>query len=485
MKKHISLVFGCFFSTLICLHILFSCNKITNQENQRNTESQSLSIKTKVFGEGVEAYLVKEEDIENYITFKKLSNSSFFENNVLKEVIPIEWNNATCLYVMQYENGFEVISADKRSPIPIASSDKGDFISCNDQNGFGGHLETIAEQIWFSLNGYLGDPTPAAEEYVKSSLDFWRLVNGDFKKIERTDKQLRSPVSGRWILIDVASEEEVYDSIPHLTTTRWYQRGTYNYYCPEDMDTIGSIRTCPAGCVAIAGAQMLYYLHNKIGVPTTSPGSGSCTGYVFDNTVQQVFWNYSSSTWANMVVPRCYYGTDIYAALLVGDVGKKLGMDYSWSSSGARTEDLVNDVFYPYGISSSHYSGYSSSIIVSSLLDGYPLVCAGYSSAKGTNYIGHSFLIDGYKRYRTKTTYTYEWAPDEPYPYTPRNRPIDSLKTEITYSYPHISYYSMNWGQYDTTANEIWCSLDGIWQYSNLLPYVYDREMIYNFNSIN
>ena len=441
---------------------------------------QAPTIKTKLFSEGLDAYIVKEGDIDNYISFKKLRRNTGLESNDVKDIVPIVWNDITCLYVIQFEKGFDIISADKRSPVPIATSDTGDYIEFNDPDGIGGHLETMAEQVWFSLNEYLGSPSPEAAEYINNSLNFWSLINGDVK----TEQPTKSPVSGRWILIDVSSEEEVYDSIPHLTTTTWYQRGTYNDYCPQDMDTAGVVVACPAGCVAIAGAQMLYYLHNKLGVPTTSPASGLCTGYVFDNTAQQSFWNYSSYTWENMNPTRCSYGTDVYAALLVGDVGKKVNMNYSWSGSGAYMEDLVSYVFAPYGISSTYYNGYSSSIIVSSLSDGYPVVCGGRRLVNNTDKVGHCFLIDGYKRFRTKTTYTYEWAPDEPYPYTPRNYPVDPIRTEITYSTPHISYYCMNWGQYDTDPNDVWCSLDGIWQYDTITPYIYNRKMIYNYNII-
>ena len=55
---------------------------------------------------------------------------------------------------------------------------------------------------------------------------------------------------------------------------------------------------------------------------------------------------------------------------------------------------------------------------------------------------------------------------------------------EITYSSPHISYYGMNWGQ-GGSGNESWCSMEGIWQYQNNPPYVYDREMIHNFTIYN
>jgi len=247
------------------------------------------------------------------------------------------------------------------------------------------------------------------------------------------------------------------------------------------MDTLGVVVDCPAGCVAIAGSQMLYYLHSKDGIPITSPASGSCTGHVYDNSYVQSFWNFSSSTWSAMQTPRTYI-SDIYAALLVGDVGKKLNMSYAWNGSGAYTSDLKDDVFQPYGWNCVYSNAYLSNKIVSNLQNGFPVVCAGDREDRGINKIGHAFLVDRYKRYRTKTTSYYEWEYDDPnYPgLLPNIRP----KTEISYGSPHISYYGMNWGQWNTTANASWCSLSGVWQYNNLPPYQYDRKMVYDFSII-
>lgn len=439
---------------------------------------RSVSAYTKAAGINsfsLSEYFLSDNDIQNYVSFRQLENKDL---SILR-IEPILFNDYPCLYVIQFEDGFDIISADKRSPVPIATCRTGYFDDCNDPEGFGGHLETIAEQVWFSLNGYLEKPSAEAEEQILSSVDFWKLIRADSTFISNARLDPPGPDPGHWELVDVTREEIVYDSIPHLTSTTWYQWSIYNFFCPDDRDTLGIITKCPAGCVAIAGAQMLYFLHNKIGVPSTSPASGICTGHVYDSTVYQNFWNYSTSTWATMQ-PR--NNSDTCAALLIGDIGKRVKMKYGWDGSSANTPDLQTFVFPFYGINSSLYNNYSSSIIVSSLANGYPLVCRGKRLAKGVNKIGHAFLIDGYKRFRTKTTYYYEWSTEDPtiirqYPLIPR-------KTEVEYSSPHISFYLMNWGQWDTAANYIWCSLDGVWQYLDKPPYIYERKMIYNFSSL-
>lgn len=453
-----------------------------------STDDNTILTKSSLGQELASGFALTEAEINNYVNFKVLEGKSKGREVVLSEIIPIYWENIACLYVIQYEDGFDVISADKRSPIPIAEVARGTFQDCNDPNGFGGHLNLMAEEVWFSLNGYLKDPSPEAEENIQSSLDFWRMINADSLFIAENADSIDSNLGfrfdpnippGYWVLVGVTTAEEVYDSIPHLTTTTWHQKGIYNYYCPEDRDSEGYIVKCPAGCVAIAGAQMLYYLHLKDGVPLTSPANGSCTGYVFNNNVVQNFWNYSSSTWSMMQPPRSQY--DTFAALLVGDVGNKANMAYAWNQSGTTLVSLKDDVFPFYGWNSVYSNTYSSNNIVSNLQNGYPVVCAGNINANG-NGGGHCFLVDRYKRFREKTTCYYEWEYVEsnytgPLPYV---RP----RTTITYGSPYILFYGMNWGQFNTTPNGSWCSLSGIWQEGNLPPYQYNREMIYDFSII-
>ena len=242
------------------------------------------------------------------------------------------------------------------------------------------------------------------------------------------------------------------------------------------MDTLGVVKKCPAGCTAIAAAQMLFYLHSTYGVPATSPNSGICTGYVYNNTVYQNFWNYTSNTWSNMYHPR--NSQDTCAALLVGDVGKKVEMQYHWNGSLAPISTLGQKVFEPYGWNSIYTNYYDSDIIVSNLTSGNPVICLGFAENRSVGKNGHTFLIDGYKRFVTKTRFTYVWVPDVRGHILP---PLDPPVDYFVYSSPHVSYYSMNWGQQDTTSNAVWCSLSGIWQYGTLPPYSYLRQMVHSF----
>lgn len=467
------------------VYFAFSCSSKRNLNLLENHTRKSSALTKALVGRGIqEEYYVTENDLQNYVKFRILEAKCKGQSVILSSISPIRWDSIPCLYVLQYERGFEIVAADKRSPVPIAINSKGTFSECDDPDGFGGHLSLIASEVFLSLAGFLPPASQEEEKNIQESLNFWLLINKQTPIVSNNKLDSISEGANRgghfpqgfWEMVIAESEEEVYDSIPHLTTTVWHQHNIYNLYCPEDRDTLNSIVRCPAGCVAIAGAQMLYFLHNKDGVPSTSPSQGSCTGYVYDNSYIQNFGNHSTSTWASMssisVVDTC-------AALLVGDVGKRLHMDYAWDGSGAYTEDLVDDVFSPYGWNCTYLDDYSSSIIINSLQSGYPIVCAGCRTVRGVDKVGHAFLVDRYKRTRTRTRITWRWVDLDG---DPTNNPILlPPDDEFTYSSPHISYYGMNWGQGNSIANNTWCSLSGVWQYGSLPPYNYNREMIYGF----
>ena len=476
-----------FFSFLIpLLLIVGGCTKSHVNPLKRNIDADerrllsATALNTKA--DSLAVFKVGEVDLQNYVRFRQLEGKSKGKDVQLVSITPIKWDGMDCLYVIQYQDGYEIISADKRSQVPIAINENGTFALKDDIEGFRGHLDLMAEQIWFSLNGDNNFSEADYEDKIKRSLHLWHMVNAEVAFFEKrrdgevSTKAADPSILGHWELVNVSTEEVTYDSIPHLTETRWFQRGGYNLYCPMDLDTLNQLTRCPAGCVAIAGAQMLYFLYRKDGVPVGSPTTGYCTGYVYDNSYVQSFSNPSLSSWENMICPRS--STDTYAALLIGDIGKRLNMSYHWNGSPASTTSLINNVFNYYGWGCSYFNGYNSNIIVSNLLAGYPVVCGGHRQDRdGT--IGHVFLIDSYKRCRTRVTSTYMLVYDNPVPGVvyPERYWTETLYDET----PHVSFYRMNWGQQNTTYNDTWCSLEGVWQYDTLPPYSYYQKIVYDF----
>lgn len=441
-----------------------------------------LDIVSKAEAKTDSEFFVNETDIAHYIHMKQLQGKSKGFELKVESVTPYSLHDQVCAYIINYDRGFEILSADKRSPIPLVCNYEQPLDIEKSNEAFLCHLDCLAEEVFVSLNSpkWLNESDQETKEKMMSSLEFWSMVNAEEEFINsHSGVGKGSPFilpPGHWELVQSTSREEVYDSIPHLTSTHWHYDLPYKYYCPYD--TIGGVK-CGAGCLAVAAAQMLYYLHGKLGVPAESPTTGSCTGYVYNNSYVQTFSNYSSTSWSFM-----YPSYDPFhnVACLMGDVGKKLGMHYQTTNSYAYTDSLVDRVFLPYGIYCTYSSSYNGSVIASSLLNEMPVLCAGSRLVERGLKMGHAFLVDSYKRSRTATDNIYEWVPDSlengsVMPWVPR-------QLETVYSSPYVSHYRMNWGAGICLNDDYWCSMDGMWEFDPNHIYCYDREMIYGFSNL-
>jgi len=147
--------------------------------------------------------------------------------------------------------------------------------------------------------------------------------------------------------------------------TLWGQGDPYNRNCPS----CGTYNT-PAGCVAIATAQILAY-HKK-------PSSMS--------------WN---SILANPVITASSSSTVINeVASLIYTIGIKVNMSYSCYGGSSAWSDNVPIALNYYGMQYDSYQGYSLTEIASSLCNSRPV----YMRGDG-NYGSHAWVCDGYKQH--------------------------------------------------------------------------------------
>lgn len=375
----------------------------------------------------------------------------------------------TLMYIINYGNGdgWQILSTDTRTPAVIAESSTGRF-----------SLEegSPAVQVWMdmtatdiaNIRNLPDEKLNFSEDEIASHKAFWASK-------EEVDRGLidpdPNPRYGYWAT-EVSSHTVSYDTLNHLVP-QWDQNAPYNAYCPWKSD--GSMKRAPAGCVAIAGAQVLYYLHEHLGVPQTMVSDGYCfgttTGWDHD------FYDYTSTIWAQM---SPYY-TDVPGAadaeaLMIGHVGKKISMNYTNNYSFAFPNYLRTRLFSDIGISSSH-GNYDAGYTKSNLLDSLPVIVT--ASRYVIPYDGdiHCFVIDGYRRTRIETITYHYWVEGilditipEPY-YT------------YSYSSPEIKYFKINWGWWDQWTdgvNDGFFSPTGDWYVDTGANYIYNRTMIYN-----
>ena len=422
----------------------------------------------------------------------------------------VDDENDTLFFVVNYpEGGWTMYASDKRVPAVVAASDSGHFNLNNMTSTMGDWLELIAEDMKevkhstderlalsatdIETNRAYWDAVCDVNSFLgrfNDSIDIRPGIN-DSLNIEPFPGEICNE-TGHYVLYNTESYTDVYDSVKHLTCTKWSQGSPYNMYCPYRTD--GTERV-PAGCVAIAGAQMLYYLHDAIGVPQHIPDTAYCYGDINNYAWGQA--DRGRDIWSKMPhhANKGYWGTDFcgnyveeasFAAPLIANVAFLVGMDFGNNASGAKTEDLVNKVFNYYGVAC-QYRDFDINVVKNSLVtDGMPVIACAYATKKKrlfkTQYKdGHAFIVDGFKRECVKTVYKYRW---ENYDGKPNITVPDSIG--ITLTSPELTSICMNWGWGNYYyENATWCTPTGTWiaiaGEDGLKNYKYKRKIIHGF----
>ncbi len=406
---------------LTCLAVL-SCEKTTEVQTHL-PDSNGTAIFTKS----------SSVDLTGGI-YKRLSRH-LPESLIDREIISIQVveEDSPLMYVLNFEDGWAIMSSDMDKPSVIAYNEVGHFDPDN--------IDNPELEFWFEMR--------------KNDLKFTgeRLEQASFRRPGESPRlNMRY-----WWVFEVTSETvqtTIIDHVDHLMSTTWGQGYPWNYKCPYGYNVnYGYWSICPTGCVAVAMAQIMYYLHGYIGKPT---GLYEDVGYYnrYDTTS---FYRSSyvdpSSRWSSMALNKNQSGTD-YVGDFMLDIGNRVGMHYFFDGSGATTS--ASHYSY-YGIDCNEAS-FSDTLVVNSLDNGLPVMIDADH---------HAWVIDGY--YKTiKTTYRsgtwhriYAEVPDPEieYAYTIPEYAVYNIYPNIydgqvmteTFSRPE-NYYLMNWGWDDTPA---------------------------------
>lgn len=286
------------FYLLLC--VTLSCS-ISSSEDCKDSCLPITTRSNEPSNDGYERFLVSDDDLEAYIHFLNTIVDS--ERGLVVEAIPVEHDGHIVYFIINLEQGWLLLSADKRGPMILAESDSGSF-SLNETNeGVISWLDGLVDDIeyrWYYEDEYYAHNGEYAKEYEDYCLNEWRAINAETAFI--IENRLQTKVNdGPIIIFDPQGHFELaytyythhsYQHVQHLMTTKWNQDPPFNDYIPY-VDGSTTER-CPAGCVMIAASQVLYYLHNYMGSPLTSPTSGYCYGD--ENGYSMGFGNVSDTT---------------------------------------------------------------------------------------------------------------------------------------------------------------------------------------------
>lgn len=187
-----------------------------------------------------------------------------------------------------------------------------------------------------------------------------------------------------------------HPKVETLMTSKWSQGSPYNNLCPLD----GGSRSV-TGCVATAMAQILYYNRDK-SVTETQAAIPAYTTWTKNIQVSGIPAG-SPIDWDNM---KDTYGSanDLQrtaVAQLMLYCGVSVKMDYTSSSSGAQSSEVVNAIKNYFGYSSDAYlwdytnDTEADEVMYAEMEAGRPVYVSGANAT-----VGHAFVCDGYENKR-------------------------------------------------------------------------------------
>lgn len=459
MKKTLLTLFGCV--------ILASC---TNEVEQMDANMDAQNDIQYVVEEesspnvtlaDIQAYMDKGSDIAS-------------RNGGDGEIEVITYQNDTVMYLLKYSNGWEMMPGDKRFPLRVAYNEKGTLNYANMHDAQRAWFESMAEEIHVMKKHGKG----IENEYCK-------VWNAFSKKNKKKNPSSRSE-NGEWMLHNTRETVNANETISHLISTHWDQwsyRGLlgyddYNMYCPLNSDRDGHR---PAGCIAVAGAQVLYHFHKIWGVPmfaaTTASYNARTNKYTFDG--------WGTSTWTGINNNEM-----ASIALLLGHVGVLCNMDYQDDGSGSNINKLSN-ALSEYGIGCSIMNSWNSDTIRNNISLNKPIIGQLSGPAENGEEIYHALIIDGYRYISTTYTDVYIYI-DNPnsyngdmYDHDESGDPVpaEGPTQEETYTI-ESTYYQVNWG-YEGSDNTYYLSYNPLYYdyggETGTVAYKRNKAMSYNF----
>lgn len=384
----------------------------------------------------------------------------------------------TLMYIVNYcgGEGWVILSSDVRTPAVLAEGESGSF----DKNAGDGSVALWLELLSDNMQR-IRESTDEELAFSVEDIEINKSVWGVARESTRDD-----PKIGHWETTTTTYIEDL-DIIEHMTP-KWDQDIPYNQYCPYQYP--GNDRTV-AGCVAVAGAGVLYYLHSLFGLPEEMVSQGYCNGNIYNYTNNEAFIDENSDVWEEMQTE--YVDTLVYCdlpeALMIGYIGRQANMNYCNDYSWAIPTNLISGVFEPYGYSCTS-GNYDEDIVKESLCDSIPVIVTASDLIIPVNGRIHTFIIDGYRKVRTVYCTRHYWVGDgEPFIPGPKSPGHDYDYYTYSYSAPFIYAIKINWGwwtQWDPVEpiNDGWYTLTAGWVVTNgNKTYTYNHyvSMIYGF----
>lgn len=226
MRKDVLFLF------MICLPWLQSCSAEFFNTDSLEVEEKKVMTSDMLFIDQDEAEFISNQ----FFRWRDTTRTRSSENKIIK-TLTVKSEDVACgalMYVVNYADGFSLISATKALYPILAYSDKGSFNIHDTTNvGLSIWLKYIKDVIVVEMNN---------QDDLLIKQENYNRLKTFFKATGTIDLSTRAPV--------YLDEIRNHERIEPLITTEWHQRDPYNKYIPFKY---------LAGCVPVAIAQVVNY----------------------------------------------------------------------------------------------------------------------------------------------------------------------------------------------------------------------------------
>ena len=462
MRKKIILI------TLFVLVISCTKTKVLHSSYEQNENATYVASKR--------SSVLSFEDIDSFI--KERKGGVITRSSDEYRIKPIIHSGHTIMYLVNYTDGWELLSGDMRLEPVIAYCASGniseeDLYSNPAQsdvfNGLAKCLDSLVSNPVIICDSIetKGNPTPP-NTYYDSNGRLWVFA---YRYRTSHSTQTQNPLTGlKW--------GQGHENYPLIANRKW------NICMPYRSSSLTA--RCFAGCSPVAGAQVLVYLHNKYGTPASFYKNSSCSAYLADTT-SFVTLNTSNTSFSNygnywsMLPSEGYGATDdqfIAASSLLLHMGKLTGAHYMYNGTGAGLDDIQTALStYGYNSTLSYYYNdiFRTQIYVNKL----PIIVRIVGqrvTPNNTISLDHTVVPEGYQRLTEVYTYVYKNGDSGTFEY-------QTHQYTFTYDYVAVNWGYDGSGEYNSSGDVIWCNINSVLQrtFSNGTDTGTITEMLYGF----
>ncbi len=375
------------FSSILLLTALFACSKTT-------PTAPALRL-----------YLEKSRSnvtLADVYSYVETNNTHPNTKAADVRIEPIVSKNDTVMYLVNYPQGWELLSGVRKASKVLIKCDSGN-ITYEDLK-MNPSASDFMDQMEKSLSLAMHDNSFRGSELFNDTWDGNRSWPGG-----GGPGFLDSLYTA--VLVDSSLVNLQTRSVGPLLSTNWGQDSLWNCSMPYMDSTL--TKHCLCGCTPVAAGQVLYYLNQHFNSYPAVYSSAECNKYIPTNEIginlssgDVAFYGLSSSNWSNMALNIwSSSGFDEVSALLL-DLGIKYHAGYKRNGTGANILESPN-AFPSYGytcqytVINNNYESYIP-LLESNIYDASLPIILGIVDPN-PNKGGHTVVLDGYKYCQNQT----------------------------------------------------------------------------------